>query len=1117
MKLNAKKSLKNKMVTYDRPSTELYQFITDKNVYLQEIIRNTIISIRYNNQREIFSNNDTILAISLLTDAYHKTIEISKKLKTSSIQKDFDTLIEHLQVVIDKLSMIICGFGTKKIEDLLFICFGTDYKDINIEDPILREKYNLIKTHITPIGYKIIKWKQTKKQTSITPTTLCSNKIVDEIQNIEDATLLECFDTELTNNKTLFQKIYELRLCIPNETLRKTIIIYGIVEDIQIELFTNKYVEKRREDILQKSLQLTVDEKEVVHKLLSTMNIKDILIYGNDDVYKKMMAVFTEVNNIKRTNLETAIKKFVDLEPYSQRNMIVNLLLYSKDEEIQYICYILYELITVNILETTDHNEQKQIYDSLPQNIKKCFKDIIKNSMKTMNDNMQKYEKKTISFEQQIHLLKSNDIVKEKATIKLKEIKGKSEETCIKAKQYLEGLLKIPFGIYREEPILKKLKDFNKSFGIISANMSKLFSTIHIPVKTNYTTVEIVKYIKEMEKHINDNVLSTIKLKLDNKNTKELNQFIKHINNNIKDKKDNKIVIGKQKPLKQTQIEKITEYLQGNDAGGDADGDADVAADGDAVGGDIGDAVSAAQIDIYDILQKEETSTLSLTKLVSDMTVLKTNIKTIEPAIDNMYNVLDESIYGHSYAKDQIMKIITQWMSGEQTGYCFGFEGSPGIGKTSLAKKGLANCLKNNDSETRPFAFIALGGSCNGSFLEGHGYTYINSSWGRITDILIQTKCMNPIIYIDELDKVSKTENGKEIIGILTHIIDQTQNDIFQDKYFSGIDIDLSKVLFIFSYNDAQQIDKVLLDRIHRIKFDNLSLNDKITIVKKYILPEINSKMGFDNVIEIKDEIIEYIIETYTAESGVRKLKELLFDLYGEVNLDILRNSTKNIFDLPISISKDNLENKYLKKYTKIQEKKIHAKPEIGIINGLWANSLGIGGIVPIQTLYFPSSTFLELKLTGLQGEVMKESMNVAKTLAWNLTPHDVKMQLVEEFDKTKCQGIHIHCPEGAISKDGPSAGAAITCALFSLFNKKNIRNDIAMTGEINLQGEVTAIGGLDIKIMGGIIAGITTFIYPKTNNKDFMEWQEKNKKNTENINFVEVSTITEVFQYVFN
>ena len=157
--------------------------------------------------------------------------------------------------------------------------------------------------------------------------------------------------------------------------------------------------------------------------------------------------------------------------------------------------------------------------------------------------------------------------------------------------------------------------------------------------------------------------------------------------------------------------------------------------------------------------------------------------------------------------------------------------------------------MKDDIGEPRPFSFIALGGSCNGSTLEGHSYTYMNSTWGRIIDILMESKCMNPIIYIDELDKVSKTENGREIIGIFTHLIDQTQNDSFQDKYFSGIDIDLSKALFIFSYNDPEQIDKVLLDRIHRIKFENLTTSEKVVIVNRFILPEINKKMGFNNVI----------------------------------------------------------------------------------------------------------------------------------------------------------------------------------------------------------------------------------------------------------------------------
>jgi ATP-dependent Lon protease len=502
---------------------------------------------------------------------------------------------------------------------------------------------------------------------------------------------------------------------------------------------------------------------------------------------------------------------------------------------------------------------------------------------------------------------------------------------------------------------------------------------------------------------------------------------------------------------------------------------------------------------------------------MSELSLVNSNIKTIDSAMQNIMAVLDESIYGHSYAKNQIMKIIGQWMNGKQSGYCFGFEGSPGIGKTSLAKKGLSKCLCDESNVSRPFSFIALGGSSNGNIIEGHGYTYVNSTWGKIADILMEAKCMNPIIYVDELDKVSKTENGKEIIGIFTHLIDQTQNNGFQDKYFSGIDLDLSKALFIFSYNDPDQIDRILLDRIHRIKFDNLSLDDKMVIVRKFILPEINKKMGFINIVDISDEIIEYIIESYTVEPGVRKLKEILFDLYGEINLEILKTKSTEVFELPITITKENLENKYLEKYTKIQEKRIHGSPQIGVINGLWANTLGRGGIIPIQTLLYPSSVFLDLNLTGLQGDVMKESMNVAKTLAWNLTTDDRKTELLAQFEKTKCQGLHIHCPEGAVSKDGPSAGAAITTAIYSLFNQMKIKNDIAITGEINLQGEVTAIGGLDVKIQGGIRSGVTTFLYPKSNHKEFMDWKNKNKKTkTEAITFIEVSTIDDVFKYVF-
>ena len=511
------------------------------------------------------------------------------------------------------------------------------------------------------------------------------------------------------------------------------------------------------------------------------------------------------------------------------------------------------------------------------------------------------------------------------------------------------------------------------------------------------------------------------------------------------------------------------------------------------------------------------------------LSIFNPNLITIEHKINNinsfmknMVETLNHSVYGHNKAKRQIERIIGQWINGNLTGYCFGFEGPPGVGKTSLAKNGIANCLKDDNGVTRPFAFIAMGGSTNSSTLDGHNYTYVGSTWGRIVDILIDTKIMNPIIFIDELDKISKTENGKEIIGILTHLIDQTQNDTFQDKYFNGINLNLSKALFIFSYNDVEIIDKILLDRIHRIKFEHLTNADKLIISRNFILPEIYKKMGLLEMVEINDEVIEYIIENYTAEPGVRKLKELMFEIIGEINLSILKNNQQYTSELsiPITITLDDIKNKYLKERREISSVKIHDKSAVGIINGMWANSLGKGGILPIEASFFPTGTFLDLKLTGMQGDVMKESMTVAKSLAWTLftRDYDETIKLQTEIEKNKNQGLHIHVPEGATPKDGPSAGTAITMVIYSLFTQKKIKNDVAITGEICLQGIVTAIGGLDLKILGGIRAGVKTFIYPADNKKDFTEFMEKysNKLILKDINFVSVETIDEVMPLIF-
>ena len=1083
---NSKNSIKLKNVIAERDVTNLKEFIKDKNLYIQEIIRKTIISIKRNKIYEIFSNNDITLSLNILNELYEKTNEISEKTQEEPIETE--KIIENMQKIIDKLSMIICGFGTMNIDDLLFISFGSQYSQIKVPNPIIADKYEIIRKYVYPLGYKIIHWKDNKPALSKT-SVLCCNKIVEDVIQIENTNMFECFDVDI-NVKLFYQKIYGIRVVIQNETLKKTIIVNGIIEDLNIDCLNNKYITARKDYLVSHARTLPTNDQQIMEKIINAITLKDILIFGDLDFHKKIYSVLAEINQIKTNKLDITIKKFLENDLCSQRNMLINLLLYNKEDEMQYICYLLYDLISVNSADNVDTKEQLMIYDSLPWKIKSYFKDIVKCTIKYTNDMVQKYDINKISLEQQIYLLKVDDAIKEKALIKLKEIKGKSDESGTKAKQYLEGLIKIPFGFYKEEPLLKKMKELNESFIKIINNSENILTTADIVKKDKYTKIEMLKNITKINETIFTKVLTDINKILNQLNNKQLTNILHYINSVKKNKNEDKITITNK--TKTIRIEEINKYL------------ATIQND------------ELVIMEIYDLIKTDYP--ISLTKTITDMKNMKTNIMRIEQNMNDVTDVLNKSIHGHNYAKNQILKIIGQWMNGEQRGYSFGFEGSPGVGKTSLAKYGLANCLKDENGVSRPFAFIALGGSSNGSMLEGHGYTYVNSTWGRIVDILMETKCMNPIIYVDELDKVSKTENGKEIIGILTHLIDSTQNDTFQDKYFAGINIDLSKALFIFSYNDPEQIDKILLDRIHRIRFENLSIDEKLVIVNKYILPEINKKMGFCDVVSINDKLIEYIILNYTIEPGVRKLKELLFDLYGEINIEILKIKNIEEFEMPIVLTEELLETKYLKKYHKIEEKKIHENPEVGIINGLWANLLGRGGIIPIQTMFFPSSTFLELRLTGLQGDVMKESMNVAKSLAWNITPLDRKKELLKYFEETKCQGLHIHCPEGAVSKDGPSAGTAITIAIYSLLNEKKIKNDVAITGEINLQGEVTAIGGLDLKIQGGIRAGVKRFLYPKANHKDFKDFLEiyGEKDMVKGIEFKEIANIKEVFEYVY-
>jgi ATP-dependent Lon protease len=504
--------------------------------------------------------------------------------------------------------------------------------------------------------------------------------------------------------------------------------------------------------------------------------------------------------------------------------------------------------------------------------------------------------------------------------------------------------------------------------------------------------------------------------------------------------------------------------------------------------------------------------------LICNLTEIDHKLNEIIEYMKNVKLVLDKTVHGHDNAKKQIERIISQWINGEQKGNCLGFEGSPGVGKTTFAR-GLSECLKDEHSNPRPFSLIMMGGDSNGSHLVGHSYTYVGSTWGQIVQILIDKKCMNPIILIDEVDKVSRTEHGKEITGILTHLLDPTQNDSFQDKYFSGIDLDLSKVLFILSYNDVHAIDKVLLDRIHRVKFDSLQIEDKLEISNKHILPEIYKNVGLEGMIHISDETIKFIIEEYTLEPGVRKLKEKLFEIISEINLNILQNTCfDQDIQIPIEVTIEDVKNKYFKTVREMRIQKIHHENTVGKINCLWANVYNIGGILSATANFYPSNNYLSFKSTGLLDKMMEESFQISLTIAFNLTIEERKTVLTKLYNSEQKYGIHLHMGDGSIEKSGTSAGIAVTILLYSLLNDKKIKHDFAVTGEASdLNGKVGEIGALKTKIIYGIKAGVKNFIYPVENKKDFSEFMEKygNTDLVKDVQFYPVNTVEEALELI--
>jgi len=908
-------------------------------------------------------------------------------------------------------------------------------------------------------------------------------------------------------NASLLEKIDGATIEIPCE---KTVLqVSGYFKKDPLNVHKKLDILKRKiESIKSKSENLEMNEK-FVESYIYQMTTKDVVVLSVDKIIRKLKKDYDYLFKLKGQLLSSLVKEFLMSNIQDQRK-ILTLFLISENDDTVHLAYLLYDMITTSSDSIKPQFMAEEIFKSLHWSVQKKFKVAFKN--------VEKYRKKlltlneeNISYEDRIVQMKASDIIKSKALEKLKEVNSSKES--IKAMNYLDGLLKIPFGAYKKEKILTFLEDFSKNIKELVKDLKDSNSKIN---KIDNTTEMIKENLDELFIfYENDNFETENKLE---ELMKEIESKLNKINKLISENSeyDNITEFQENRKKSDESLEKLENYKKLNDKINNCEDE---------------DILQKIEFEISDNIRKELENLRNnihgfpnSPKLVksrkfdtsseyefeddnNDNTNLKifeefNKWKSIESQLMNLLNewarykhskkeymgqvrkTLDACIYGQLDAKKHIERLIAQWINGKMEGNVFGFQGPPGVGKTTLCKKGLAKCLTDENGESRPFTFIALGGASNGSYLDGHGYTYVGSTWGRIIDILIETECMNPVIYIDELDKVSKTEHGKEIIGILTHLTDPSQNQEYTDKYFTGIKFDLSKAMIVFSYNDASLVDPILRDRITEVKVKSITKKEKLHITKEYLLPEVLDIVGYEKGDFIfTDDAINHIIDTYTYEAGVRKLKERLFELIREINLTRVLGEEE--VKLPFEVTEEFIKKQFADR-SKVHFTKIAKQPQVGLVNGLYATSAGTGGITIIEVMRTPSDTKLSLELTGNQGNVMKESMKCAKTVAWNLLPYEIKKNIKTEWDEVGSFGLHIHCPDAAMPKDGPSAGIAITSAILSRLCNVKIRNTIAMTGEIDLNGKVHAIGGLDSKLDGAKRAGVTKVLVPKENEDDY-------------------------------
>lgn len=447
---------------------------------------------------------------------------------------------------------------------------------------------------------------------------------------------------------------------------------------------------------------------------------------------------------------------------------------------------------------------------------------------------------------------------------------------------------------------------------------------------------------------------------------------------------------------------------------------------------------------------------------------------------------LEKSHYGLDKIKERIIEeLAVKYLSEKKNGQIICLVGPPGVGKTSIAQS-IAKAIGRESQR------IALGGVRDEAEIRGHRRTYIGSIPGRIISAIQNAGTNNPVLVLDEIDKLASDYKGDPTSALL-EVLDSEQNSKFVDHYID-VPFDLSKVMFITTANDAGAIPAPLRDRMELIEINSYTREEKFQIAKKHLVPKQLEKCGFSSKeVKFTKKALYFIIDFYTREAGVRTLERVIGSILRKCAVQKLEENTE-LFKIDEALVEKMLGHK---KYLPDAYSK---NDEIGVVNGLAWTAVG-GELLPIEVAIMDGNGKIEL--TGSLGDVMQESAKIAITC---IRSHSNVLNIDSDFYKTK--DIHIHAPEGAVPKDGPSAGVTMATAIYSALSLNSVRHDVAMTGEITLRGKVLPIGGLKEKSMAAYKNGIKTVIIPKANEADLEDVDNVVK---ENVNFIPVESFSEI------